>query len=357
MSKKKVALHIIMPNQTSGPNTANRLLSTSELSEKYEFCFITQDILSGGKISFELIRRLLVQIKNENPDLLHFSGLQSSGFHAVLAARIAGKTNILVTIRGYSGDHIGLNPIKRWIFNSIVEPLTLRLCKKFYTVCQEAGKRKMVQRNRKKYLGVIPNAAPIIKDSMKNRNDVRDAIGVERNTYAVVIVGRMVYDKGISYIMDAIDEINNEKIAFVFIGDGPYEDIVKKRFENSSNVVCLGKRSDVIEIVNSCDLFLFATLHENLSNALLEAMACGLPVVVTKIGGNVDVVEDGGNGFLISAFSSSEIVEKVSILANDKALNERFSKRSKEIINEKFSQQVVYAKLSEVYDQMLGVKE
>lgn len=357
MSKKKVALHIIMPNQTSGPNTANRLLRASCLSEKYDFCFITQDELSGGKVSIRLLRKLIKQIKTENPDLLHFSGLQSSGFHAVLAARLAGKKNILITIRGFSGDTIGLNPFKKFVFDNIIEPLTLKLSRNFYTVCHEAGERKMVKSNLKKYLGVIPNAAPILPSQIKDRDEVRKEIGIKEDAVVVAIVGRMVYDKGISFILDAIDEINNEAIVFVFVGDGPYEEIVRNKAKNCSNVFCLGKRSDVIEIVNSCDIFLFATLHENLSNALLEAMTCGLPVVATNIGGNVDVVEDGGNGYLISPSNSRDIADKVLLLAQNVDLRKKFSKRSIEIIEEKFSQNVVYAQLSEVYDRLLGVKD
>lgn len=357
MNKKKIALHIIMPNQTSGPNTANRLLKTSFLSEKYDFCYITQDILSGGKFSIKLLKRLIEQIKSEDPDLLHFSGLQSSGFYAVLAARLAGKKNILVTIRGYAGDCIGLNPIKKFIFDYILEPLTLKLSRNFYTVCNDAGKRKMVQKNIKKYIGVIPNAAPKIPVMMKNREIVRKSIGISTNSFVVVVVGRMVYDKGISFILDAIEEIKNKNISFVFVGDGPYEETIKAKFADVSNIVCLGKRTDVIQIVNSCDLFLFATLHENLSNALLEAMACGLPVVATKVGGNVDVVEDGKNGYLIPPANSKEIAIKVNMIADDKNLHKKFALRSKEIIEEKFSQDFVYNQLSKVYDRMLKIGE
>ena len=353
MSKKKVALHIIMPNQTSGPNTANRLLGASSLSEKYDFCFVTQEFLSGGKVSIKLLKSLIAQIKIEDPDLLHFSGLQASGFHAVLAARLAGKKNILVTIRGYSGDAIGLNPIKKFAFDHIFEPLTLKLSRNFYTVCYEAGQRKMVKDHASKYLGVIPNAAPKIPVDLKERDDVRASLGIEKDAFAVVVVGRMVYDKGISFISDAIESIKRKDITFVFVGDGPYESILRENFRDNENVVCLGKCSNVIEIVNSCDLFLFATLHENLSNALLEAMVCGLPVVATRVGGNVDVVEDGKNGYLINPSSSSEISEKVVYLADNKEICNSFSNRSKEIIEEKFSQEVVYSQISKVYDEML----
>ncbi|QVK17155.1 glycosyltransferase family 4 protein [Mycoplasmatota bacterium] len=356
MKKKKIALHIIMPNQVSGPNTANRRMAQSWMKNIYDFEFVNQTFLAKSKINLRLIKDLKRQFSELNPDLVHLSGLQSSGFHAIVAARLAGCKNILITIRGFSGDSIGINPLKRFIFNKIIEPLTLRMCTKFYTVCEEAASRKMVQKYKKKYIGVIHNAAPDIDFGVKKTGSIfRHEIDASEDDFLVVISGRMVYDKGISFISEAIDKIHDPKIKFVFIGDGEYHEILRKKHENlvqKERVVLLGKRSDVLNILSGCDLFLFATLHENLSNALLEAMAVGLPVVATRIGGNVEVVEDGKNGFLIPPKNVAEIVRCIKLIKNDKKLKNNFSSHSERIIREKFSQERLYKTLSEVYESL-----
>lgn len=359
MKKNTVMLHIIMPNQVSGPNTANKRMASSWLSDKYNFRFVTQSFHAKGKINITLLNDLRKQIKEVNPDIVHLSGLQSSGFHAIVAARLAGCKKIIIAIRGSSGDAIGINALKKFVFTKIIEPITLRLCTKFYTVSTEASRKKMVQNNKKKYLGVIHNAAPEIKfDIIKARKETRKELGANQDDFLVAISGRMVYDKGISYIIEAVEKIEDKKIKFVFIGDGPYCEILKNQYKGwieTNKIHVLGQRNNVMEILSGCDLFLFATLHENLSNALLEAMAVGLPVVATNVGGNPEVVQNGENGFLIPPENSDKMVEYITKVEDDERLKESFSKKSVEIISEKFSQEHLYKEINSIYKLLLNI--
>lgn len=360
MDKKKIMLHIIMPDQVSGPNNAAKRIAASELSEKYEFSFLEQTFHAGGRINIKLIKDLKKQIKDFNPDIIHLSGMQSSGFHAVIAARIAGKKNILITVRGFSGDAININNVKSWAFTSIFEPLTLKMTKFFYTVCQEAAKKPMIVKNKKKNLGVIHNAAPNIEiDISHERYVFRNKIGASSDDFLVVISGRMTYDKGMSFIMEAIKSVSDKKIKFVFIGDGEYYDIfqVKLKTEIKNNqVFLLGKCDNVINILAGCDLFLFATLHENLSNALLEAMAVGLPVVATAVGGNIEVVHDNVNGYLIEPANSREIIDKVCAIKANEKLRKDFAAQSVNIIRESFTQKKLYIQIEKIYEKMFSEK-
>ena len=231
--KKKIMLHLIMPKQVSGPNTAARKIAESTLFLKeYDFEFLVQNYHAGGKISFKLIRDLKRQIQNFKPDLIHISGLQSSGFHAVLAARLAGYKNIFVTIRGFSGDAIYLSKIKRFVFSHFIEPYTLKLCRYFVTVCKEAAEKDMVKKNSKKFLQVVHNSAPVIDfDTEEKRQIIRNRLGVKKSDFLVVVSGRMVYDKGLEYIANAMKQLKDNDIRFVFIGDGPYLKSFKIRFK------------------------------------------------------------------------------------------------------------------------------
>lgn len=356
MGKKTIALHIIMPNQVSGPNTSNRRMAESWLKDEYEFQFVTQTFHAKSKINVSLIKDLKSQFQIIQPDIVHLSGLQSSCFHAIVAARLAGCNKIIIAIRGFSGDAIGISRIKKFAFTKIIEPLTLKLCTKFYTVCSEAGNKKMVQKNKDKYIGVIYNAAPKIEfDISETRRKTRKELGVEEEDFLVVISGRMVYDKGISFVIDAIEKINDKSVKFVFIGDGEYCDILKNEYEElllCNRIYVLGQRNDVLKTLSGCDLFLFATLHENLSNALLEAMAIGLPVIATNVGGNPEVVRDGRNGYLIPTKNSDEIARCVMKIKSDDTLKREFSFESLKIIEECFSQKHLYKSISDLYKMM-----
>lgn len=355
----KIMLHLIMPNQISGPNTASRKLFSSSLKLKYKFEFLVQSYHAGGKINFKLIRDLKKQIKLFNPDVVHINGLQSSGFHAVLAAKLS-KKKVLMTVRGFSGDDLTLKPFKRFLFKHIVEPITLLLSDRVYTVCECAQQRRELKRFRKKVMPFIHNCAPIIDfDIVSAKKVARENMGFTIDDFVVIISGRMTYDKGITYIIGAIREIMNlipdNRLKFVFVGDGPMLDVIKSdlRVFLNSSVFCLGKVDNVLKVIVAGDLFLFATLHENLSNALLEAMAVGLSVIATNVGGNKEVVENGKNGFLIPAMSETDIVECLKRCYENPSLNESFQKCSLEIIKEKFTEKILLDKLDGYYQQML----
>lgn len=353
-------LHIVMPNQISGPNNSAKIIANSYLNEKFDFFYLEQKFHANGRLNRKLINDLREQIKKCNPDLIHLSGLQASGFHAAIAAKMERK-KILLTIRGYSGDSCNINPLKKILFCQMVEPLTLSLSDAFYTVCSHSNYQKMLSHYNSKNEGVIYNSAPIVKfDVKEKRKTYRNILKCSQKDFLVAISGRMVYDKGIPVILNAIKEIKDKNIKFIFIGNGEYINIIKqdyKSYIDSERICLLGTRDDVLEILSACDLFLFATLHENLSNALLEAMSIGLPVIATNVGGNTEVVKDGKNGFLIPKEDSKEIVDKLIILKNNPDLCQKFSEKSKQIIKNKFHQDILLDKLDHLYNSLIYKKE
>lgn len=356
--KKKIMLHIIMPNQVSGPNNSAKRIAESYLNQTYDFCYLTQHSHAGGRINFRLIIDLMKQIRKYDPDLLHLSGLQSSGFHAVIAARLAGYSNIFLTVRGFAFDTIDISILKKIIFKYFIEPLTLVLSKKISLVTKESLKKRMIRGlSTNKLVGIIHNAAPEpISNIPIIRENQRKKFGFNEDDFIIIIVGRMVYDKGVSYIAEAARKLKKDNLKFVYIGVGPYSNIIKKEYSKEiaeGTIHLLGKQKNVMKILTMADVFLFATLHENLSNALLEAMTVGLPVICTNVGGNLEVIEDRKNGLFIEPENSFSIVQKIEELYYDSSLRSELSKNAKKTIEDNFSQSIIYRKINEIYEQML----
>lgn len=356
--KPKVMLHIIMPNQISGPNNAAKLISNSFLKENYEFAFLTQEFHSGGKISVKLIFSLIKQIKTFKPDVIHLSGLLGSGFHAVVAARLCGIKNILLTLRGSSTDAINISKVNRFVFGHIIEPITMHLSKKVYAVCNAMANRDYIQKHTKgRLLETIHNSAPTIDIKSILPFSLREKLEIDSESLIVVVVGRIIYDKGVTYIADAIKNIVDERIKFVFVGDEPREINLPYTLKNEieeRRVFFLGAQKNVISIINECDIFLFATLHENLSNALLEACAVGLAVVATNVGGNPEVIQHNENGILIPTANSERIKEAIIYLANNKEVRDKLGKQAIKTVETRFSQDFLLKKLENVYNTMLN---
>lgn len=358
MPRHKVTLHIIMPQQISGPNNAMRRIQGSTLADRYDFSVVTQHYHAGGKINVGLIGDLRRQIKAANPELIHLSGLQSSGFHAVVAARLATRAPVLLTIRGFSGDALSLSRSRRAVFSYVVEPLTLALSTRFLTVTRAAGRRRMMRVFRRSYLGELHNAAPSWDGesvSEDQRRRLRRRLGLPEGFIATV-TGRIIPDKGIPTVLDVAARLP-EGMSICLVGDGPMlEDIRRDHTDlvESGRLIPLGSRSDVRDILMASDAFLFATLHENLSNALLEAMTVGLPTVVTDVGGNPEVVVHGSTGYLVPPGDATAMLHYLSALASDRSLRERLGSAGRERIRDEFSQEHLYSRLSSIYDDMLG---
>ena len=351
----KVMLHIIMPNQVSGPNNAAKLISNSFLNKRFKFGFLSQNKHAGGKVNFSLILDLKKQIEEFRPDIIHLSGLQSSAFHAVIAARLAGKKNILLTVRGSSRDAINISSFQKFVFANIIEPITLILSDRVYTVSKAMAKRGFVKRFSKNFLGTIHNPAPII--DLSSISAIEPELKLHfKNKTVISIVGRLIYDKGVTFISKAIKSLNRYDLVFVFIGDGPEIDNLKLELEieiNNNLVIFLGHRNDVISLLNESDIFLFATLHENLSNALLEASCLGLGIIATDVGGNPEVIINKKNGVLIPPKDVEEMVRAINMMVDNKELREGYCKSAKQSVVTNFSQDMILSKIEEQYNDML----
>ncbi|MHC1718114.1 MAG: glycosyltransferase [Acidaminococcaceae bacterium] len=354
--KPKVMLHYILPPNTGGPNKSMERLEKSWLNKYYYFGKLVQNEKPGKTLNFRLLKSMINQVKAFEPDIVHISGLQSAGFYAVLAAKIGGCNKIITTVHGSTVDAIEFNPLLKKIFQYVIEPLTIILSSKVYTVCYDMSNKFRINK-RKNFAGVIHNPAPLIEQNqIRDYYDYRKIIGIDYNSTVVTYVGRMTYDKGISYIIDAIKQIKNLNIVFIFVGDGPYYDIVNKELAkeiDDRRVFVLGKRNDVLKWLAISDIFLFATLHENLSNALLEACAVGLSIIATNVGGNKEIISNEVNGLLIPPKDSNAIAETVNYLHKNKDKMRSYGFAAKENVENNFSQESIYVKVKQLYERTL----
>jgi glycosyltransferase involved in cell wall biosynthesis len=356
MSKPSVMVFIYNSDQISGPNVSMRLLTNSFLKEKYAFREIKIDGRLGFLPRFGLLLRLIREIKDYKPDLLHITGLQLHGFYAVLAARLAGYQNIILTIRGTSRDALEISPFKKAILGSIIEPATLAMAKTVTTVCEDMAKRYFATDMYKKFAGVIPNAMPELNLARRGEYSIREELGLKSDDILLVYTGRIVMEKGIAFLLEAMRKIKNDKVRLLLCGDGKDEKKYQILYNPeilSRKAFFLHRRADVIDILRACDVFVFPTLHENLSNSLLEAMAVGLPIVATRVGGNPEVVMDGVNGYLVTPGDGEALKDAIERIIDDPTLAQRMGSESLRLGNASFTQSIVYRKYDELYAQTL----
>lgn len=155
---------------------------------------------------------------------------------------------------------------------------------------------------------------------------------------SVLFVGRLVEVKGVKYLIDAMEYVEAK---LYIVGTGPDEEMLKKRAEKYSNkVIFLGSKShqELAALYASADVCVFPSIHasdgteEGFGLVILEAMASGTPVVASRSGGIVDIIEDGVNGLLTQEKNVKQLSECINSVLNDWKLSQRIIKNANETV-------------------------
>jgi glycosyltransferase involved in cell wall biosynthesis len=121
-------------------------------------------------------------------------------------------------------------------------------------------------------------------------------------------------------------------------------------------VVFAGHRTDVPEILQALDIFVLPSNWEGLPNAVLEAMAAGLPVVATRVGGVPEVVVEGQTGILVPPRDPNALADALLTLLRDPNLRRRMGQAGRQRVQEYFSVDQMVSKTETLYEQLLSEK-
>jgi glycosyltransferase involved in cell wall biosynthesis len=199
------------------------------------------------------------------------------------------------------------------------------------------------------YLGVDVNVKPAIPNDEK----------------IILFAGRLVEVKGVEYlILAAADVCKYHPDAKILIcGDGPRRkdlEYLAKTKGLTKNVIFPGwkTREELAALMRRARVFVLPSITtrdgrvEGLGMVLLEAMACGLPVIGTNQGGIPEAVLDGENGFIVPEKHSVGLSEKIRLLLDDRALSTRMGNKGRELANDKFDIRKQVAGLEKIYRSM-----
>lgn len=194
-----------------------------------------------------------------------------------------------------------------------------------------------------------------INEIPSNRTKLMNELGLDKNSIIITSVGELNRNKNNIVVLKALAKLHNARIHYVICGAGQKKEhllSMAREIGVEENVHFMGFRTDVIEILKSSDIYLLPSIREGLPRSLMEAMACGLPCVVSNIRGNVDLIEHGVNGFLCSANASEEFPKAIDLLAEDKELRNSMGEFNSKKIQE-FDVSTVVKELGRIYKKIL----
>lgn len=173
----------------------------------------------------------------------------------------------------------------------------------------------------------------------------------------IVFSGALEKRKGVHILLEALNIIQREfsDVHLIILGDGSEKIYLQKIAHNlniSNKITFKGWVENVVDYLHSADIFVLPSLQEGLPNSLLEAMACGIPVIASKIGGVVDVIEDGKSGILFEPGNISDLANAIRKLLKDDDLRDKIKAEAVKIIVEKFSIERVVEEYINLYKNL-----
>lgn len=245
-----------------------------------------------------------------------------------VVARIAGhrtKTKVIYTAHGfhfYQGA-----PVMNWLVYYPVEKMLSRWTDVLITINHEDYKlaKKKFKMKKLTYVPGIGIDTQREGLSQKEKEEKRKELGIPQDAFLITNAAEFTPNKNQKTVIEAIEQLHNPNIYFVMCGIGQKKAELEQYVKEhglEEHIRFVGFRNDLHEILQTSDCFVLSSFREGLSVALMEAMAEGLPVVCSRIRGNVDLIKDGEGGILISPQKRDEYINAFKKLYNMK--NESF---------------------------------
>ena len=381
MSKIKVLhIHTLPVISGSGINT---FLTMDRLDkDKYEVEFACKP---GGKL-IELVRErgivfrpvnhfvmlvspfndlaalfeLIFILRRNKYDIVHTHN-SKAGFIGRLAAKIAGITIIVHTIHGFA-FHDFEKPPRQKLF-ILLEKLAACFADKLITVSRSLKDWGLsLGIGKENQYVTIYDGIEIDKfNSGFNIEKKKQELGIEPEDFVIGVVSKLWEGKGHGCIIKAAKmvAVKIPRVKFIFVGEGYLRQKLEeltKRSGLDKHIIFAGFRSDIPEITSTFDVAILVSLFEGLGRVLLEAMAAAKVVIATKIGGIVDIVDDGQTGILIKPEDHQALAEAIVKLLLDNGLRIKMGQAGRRKIDTKFSAKTMVNRIDEVYRELVVKK-
>jgi glycosyltransferase involved in cell wall biosynthesis len=313
-----------------------------------------------GPISFQNDITCIKQIKkiilHGKYDLIHFHG-SKAGLVGRIAALLAGHKRTVLTVHNFV-VYQEVPLVKRTIFK-YGEYLLSHITSKIITV-SNALKEDLVKNYGIKEDKIIPIYNGIdFFDYNKVSDKVREKFGLGINTDKPIVgtVARMAPQKGLEYLIKAVPIVLKKcDVLFVIAGDGPMmSELVEmvKQTGLQDKVLFPGYVKNISRFFACLDIFVIPSIAEGLSITTIEAMACGLPVVASNVGGLPELVGNEKNGLLVEPRNEAQLAEAITSLLRDSDARKRYGVIGKEAVSQKFTKETMVVNTINVYNEVM----
>ncbi|MBI5522089.1 MAG: glycosyltransferase [Desulfarculus sp.] len=301
-------------------------------------------------LDFSLVGGLRRFMRQHQVDVVHAHN-PGAAFYAGLAARLERRP-MVTTLHGanFEGDRT-LRMLTR---------LSARMGR--YLVCVGQEARATAQASEKvpaRRLRVIHNGVDLVRfaPDPAARSRLRRSLGIADDQAVIISVGRLSFEKDCVTLFEALRLLAGlrRRPRLWLVGDGPqmpaYQEAVGQ-LGLDQVVRFWGNRQDVAELLGAADVFALSSLSEGISIAILEAMACGLPVVATAVGGNPELVQEGRSGLLVPPRSPQALASALARCLEDPPWSHGLGREGRALAQGRFSLQAMVEAYARLYHEV-----
>lgn len=310
-------------------------------------------LLNKGGMDRRVVPALVDLIRRERIDLVH-SHLYHANFYGRLAAKKAGVAAVASIHNTYTK-----HKLHRQFINWYLGRHTAAII-----AGSEEIKRDVVRYDHvpESLVEVIPNSVDLSRShSALSREQARERLDIPDSAIVLGTVGRLEEQKGQRYLIEALALLRAQGVnaLLLLVGEGREGAALKALTASlglEQQVMFLGTRDDLGDLFRAMDLFVMPSLWEGLSLAMLSAMAAGLPVVATSVGGVPQVLGEDEYGFTISAGDAAALAARIAQCLADPSGMALMGKKAAQHVRDNYSDEAMVSKVQAVYDKILVLR-
>lgn len=312
--------------------------------------YFDRNVFMFGKVLIAY-RQVMTLVKKYKYDFIHCH----SPIGGVIGRSVGHATGIKVIYTVHGFHFFRGAPIKNWILFYPIEKFLAQWTDIIITINKEDY---VLAKSRMKTLHVeyIPGVGIDVKkfaDTKVDRKTKRKELGIPEDIYLLFSVGELNKNKNHEVVIRAIEKMHNKNIHYAIAGQGDLKDYlthITNKLGLKNQVHLLGFREDVAELYKMADIFIHPSLREGLPVSVMEAMASKKPLIVSKIRGNRDLVNQN-SGYLCNPSCIKDFTEAITSLYSDITLQNKMSNAGYENILKYDLQNITY-RMSEIYSKI-----
>lgn len=289
-------------------------------------------------------------IANGNYDIVHCHTPNASAIARLVCRKFRKKDGLKVFYTAHGFHFYKGAPLKNWLLFYSIEKLCSKWTDVLITINQEdytLAKKKM-KTKRVEYVPGVGIELSRFENLEVDKAAKRREIGVPEEAFLLLSVGELNVNKNHQVVIKAISKLGDPNIHYAIAGEGEKKDYLLQlanEYGVSQQVHLLGYRKDVPQLNRSADAFCLPSYREGLSVSLMEAMACRMPCIASRIRGNIDLVDENGGAVFERSSEDECLLAITSVMKRNRQDMGKYN--GKKI--EKFGYSIVSEKIRRLY--------